>query len=482
MIEERAAAHQVSRTIAGRRTLVSTVSIVAVVAMAVSVVLTAAADDAAPYVVVISLDGLKPESYTQPGGADTPTLRRLASRGAFASGVVGEFPTLTFPSHTTLITGVPPAVHGIYNNRLFDPENRTFGAWYWYARDVRVPTLLDAVHARGLIAAAVSWPVTVGLDIDFLVPEFSPRTLDLLRGLSTPAHLLDDIEAARGAPLPWPITDAARTEIAAWIFRVHKPHLLMLHLVDTDTAQHESEPNSPQALAAIAAADRHVATVVDAVNASGLATRTNIVIVSDHGFLQAGRRLELNTLFRREGWLRVDDEGRVIAWDVYLQPAGGSGFVFLSRPDDAGLRDRVRTLLDTVASDPANGIERVLSAEDLRALGADPRASFAIDMKSGYYAGAGAGVGPLSGTPTGGIVVQSASRGGHGYDPSRPEMYASLIMAGPQVPNAGDLGIVRMTAIAPTIAAWLNVTLSPQAGEPLSGVMAPHHQLPGAQP
>jgi len=72
---------------------------------------------------------------------------------------------------------VPPAAHGIYNNRLLDPENRSFGAWYWYARDIEVPTLLDVVHARGLVAAAVSWPVTVGLDIDYLVPEYSPKTL-----------------------------------------------------------------------------------------------------------------------------------------------------------------------------------------------------------------------------------------------------------------------------------------------------------------
>ena len=281
------------------------------------------------------------------------------------------------------------------------------------------------------------------------------------------------------------MTDAARAEIAAWIFRVHKPHLLMLHLIDTDTVQHESEPNSPQALAAIAAADRYVATVLDGVNASGLAARTNIVIVSDHGFLPAGRRLELNTLFRREGWLRVDDEGRVVDWDVYLQASGGSGFVFLKHPGDAALRSRVRALLDSVAADPDNGIERVLSAEDLRALGADPRASFAIDMKSGFYVGGPGligGPGGGAGAGVGGLVVQAAARGGHGYDPSRPEMHASLIMAGPQVPRAGDLGIVKMTQIAPTIAAWLRVALSPQAAEPLSGVITPRLVAPGAEP
>ena len=99
------------------------------------------ADDAPPHVVMISIDGLKPEAYTQPGPADVPTLRKLAAEGAFARGVVGIFPTVTYPSHTTLITGVTPAVHGIYNNRILDAEDRSDAGWYWYARDITAPTL-----------------------------------------------------------------------------------------------------------------------------------------------------------------------------------------------------------------------------------------------------------------------------------------------------------------------------------------------------
>jgi hypothetical protein len=434
-------------------------AVIGAVALAASgLSMTAGADGAAPHVIVISIDGMKPETYTERGLAQVPTLQRLAARGVFASGVVGVLPTLTFPSHTTLITGVPPAVHGIYNNRILDPENRSYGAWYWYARDIKVPTLTGALRARGLTTAAVSWPASVGFDIDFLVPEFSPQSLAELRPLSRPATLLDEVEAAREHALPWPLTDAARAEIAAWIFRAHRPNLMLLHLVDTDTAQHYYGPRSREALASMAAADRHVATVLDAVHAAGLRARTDIVIVSDHGFIPAGQRLELNTLFKREGWLQVDEQGRVTQWEVYFQASGGSGFVFLKNTDDVKTRNRVRTILDAVASDPANGVERVLSTEDLRALGADPRASFAVDMRSGFYAGGGSSA----------LIVQATGRGGHGNDPSRPDLHASLIMAGPLVPRSGDLGIVRMTQIAPTIAAWFGVGLSPKADEPLA--------------
>ena len=412
--------------------------------------------------VVISIDGLSPSAYAEASGGDMPTLRRLAAEGARASGVVGVFPTVTYPSHTTMITGVPPAVHGIYNNRMLDPEGRSNGAWYWYARDIKTRTLVEAVREAGRHAAAIYWPVTVGMDIDVLLPEFSrsahPENLSLLRALSRPSTLIDDLEAERGRALPSPLDDAARAEMAAWVFRVHQPHLLLLHIFETDTIQHVYGPGSPQARTARVEADRNLAVVLDAIDDTGLGDRTNIVVVSDHGFLPVGRQLQVNAVFKEEGWLRVDARGRVTDWDAYFQPSGGSAFVFLDDGAGEDLRERVSGVLEELARDPANGIERILDGDELRALGADPRAAFAIDMRSGFYTGAAHD--RLLGEPPG--------KGGHGFHPSRPELHASLVMRGPDVPWSGDLGIVRMTQIAPTIARWFGVGLSREADVPLA--------------
>ena len=100
-------------------------------------------------------------------------------------------PTVTYPSHTTLITGVDPSVHGIYDNRIFDPEDKSDGAWFWYARNIKVPTLPMAARARGLRAAAVTWPVTIGMDLDYLAPEYigsrhHEESLRMLRAISQP--------------------------------------------------------------------------------------------------------------------------------------------------------------------------------------------------------------------------------------------------------------------------------------------------------
>jgi predicted AlkP superfamily pyrophosphatase or phosphodiesterase len=421
------------------------------------------AGSAAPdpgHVVMISIDGLMPSIYTAPGPAAVPTLRRLASEGAFAEGVVGVMPTVTYPSHTTLITGLLPADHGIVSNNILDPERRSNDAWYWYARDIVAPTLPGVLRARGLSAAAVSWPVTVGMDVDYLFPEFfrsrHPESLSLLRALSTP-RLIDAFDASGKGPFGWPPTDRDRTELAAFIIRTWRPHLTLLHIFESDSAQHDHGPGSAQALAAIERADAHVATILAAIDAAGLRDRTDVVVVSDHGFMSLERRLQLNALFKKEGLLSVDDRGAVTAWQAYFQSSGGSGFVHLRNPADTALTSRVQALLAAVAADPANGVDTVLDREDLSKLGADPRASFAVSMKPGFYTSEGHSelLGPTPG------------KGGHGFAPTRPEMRASLIAAGPHSKGRGALGLVRMTQIAPTIARWFGVTLSPNADRPL---------------
>src|SRR6201995_710603 len=111
---------------------------------------------AAP-VLMISVDGLRPGDVldAQTRGMKIPALRALLADSLYAQGVKNALPTVTYPNHTTLITGVWPARHGIPNNPTFDPLQQNMGGWYWYARDIKVPTLWDAVHASGRKVASL---------------------------------------------------------------------------------------------------------------------------------------------------------------------------------------------------------------------------------------------------------------------------------------------------------------------------------------
>src|ERR1017187_335849 len=124
---------------------------------------------------LISIDGLRPDYVLQADahGLKIPHLRRILREGAHASGARGVLPTVTYPSHTTIVTGDWPAKHGIYTNTTFDSLGKNFAAGYWDAEDIAVPTLWEAAAKAGLTVGSVSWPVSVGAkEIRYNVPEY----------------------------------------------------------------------------------------------------------------------------------------------------------------------------------------------------------------------------------------------------------------------------------------------------------------------
>jgi predicted AlkP superfamily pyrophosphatase or phosphodiesterase len=414
---------------------------------------------------LLSIDGLQPAAYTRPDelGLRVPNLRRLAREGSFSAGVEGVLPSVTYPSHTTLLTGVQPAVHGIYANTFVDPLAISNDAWYWYAKEVRVPTLVSAAKARGDKIGAVFWPVTVGLAADFLVPEFwrtgstDPSDLELLRAISTPG-LLASLEASRGRAFGIPVTDADRTDMALAILRAHRPTLLLLHLGDVDHEEHTFGPGSPQAAQAIEEADRNLGRLLAALDEFGLAGSTLVAVVSDHGFLRVERLIRPNVLLAENGLLEVDEKGKVTAWKAWFLSHGGTASLHLADPSDRATRTKVRDLLEAKRREPGSGIRAILDRDEIAALGGDPRAELFLEAADGFG---------VSRTLTGGWLADATDRGYHGYDPRRPAMHASLLLRGPGIASRRDLGLVPMTRIAPTLGTWLGVELAAEAAAPL---------------
>jgi len=426
------------------------------VAVVAALVVLAAAPAGRARLILISVDGLVPERYTSVTGS--PLLRDLAARGAFASGVVGVWPTNTRPTHTSLLTGVTPAMHGIVNNEPLDPERRRNPAFNWFAREIRVPTLVTAAEDAGLSTAVVGWPVSVGMHADWLLPTFNwthPRDAHLLRTLSTPG-VFDDYERQAGEPFGWPPTDERRVNMALLLLQAHRPDVTLLYLGEFDAYAHTYGLDGDWTASAAREVDRQLRRVLQVIDAQA-DPRTFVAIVSDHGFIDVEHAVGPNTLFAREGLIELDEDGGIRSWQAFSHGTGGSSLVYLGEPTDEATAGRAGDLLETFARDERSGIERILAREDLAREGADPAATFALAMRPGYSLIEDTN--RLFGNPY--IAAM------HGYPPERPEMRASFILTGPGLEGTGNLGVVRMTQIGPTLAKLLGITLSPEADNPI---------------
>jgi predicted AlkP superfamily pyrophosphatase or phosphodiesterase len=383
-------------------------------------------------------------------------LTELMRTGVYAEGVTGVLPTLTYPSHTTLVTGVAPAVHGIANNLTFDPTNTNQQGWYWYASDVRVGTLWQAAHYSGLRTANVHWPVTVAAKgIDDNLPQIwrsgGEDDRKLLAALATPG-LLPALEKQLG-PYAQGIDetvegDTVRVRFAEAILMHSTPAFMTVYLAGIDHEEHHSGPGSAAANATIERTDALVGELADA--ARRAMPDVTIAVVSDHGFLPVSTDVNLFAPFIAAGLVTLGPDSKVKSWDAEPWIAGGSAAVMLARPDDAVLVAKVKALLDRLAADPSYHIAAVLDRSVIEKAGGPAGASFMIALQRGYETGR---------DPAAANDAPSSYKGMHGYPPDDPEMRSTLIVAGPGLRGHGNLGIVDMRAIAPSLARILGVTL-----------------------
>src|SRR5579859_5985897 len=433
--------------------------------LAAALLIASSAARAAP-VLLVSVDGLRPGDVLEADarGIKIPTLKKLVADGAYASGVRNALPTVTYPNHTTLITGVWPAKHGIPNNPTFDPLQKNLGGWYWYSQDIKTRTLWDAVHDAGGTVASLSWPVSVGAkSIDFNVPEYwradIPEDLKLIRALSTPG-LVALLEKQTGLTLAQADgesveVDVGRTRFAGALIAAKRPRLTTVHLRGLDHAEHNSGPGSPQAKAVLETLDAALGRMI--AQARKAEPDLVVAIVSDHGFAPGDHSVNLIAPFVKAGLITLDAKNKVTAWQA--EPWGGaSAAVVLAHPGDAALKAKVSKLLNELAAKPELGIAHVADAVEIARLGGTPMASFWVDFTPGYAMGTDPAAPP---------VGPATVKGTHGYFPTHPEMRATFILSGPSVAKRGSLGEVDMRDIAPTLARIMDVSLPQADGKPL---------------
>jgi len=381
-------------------------------------------------------------------------------------------PTVTWPNHTSLVTGVTPAKHGVlFNGTLVrDPDvPPRVEPWRDKKDMVQVPTLYDVVHDRGMTAAQVDWVAILNApSISWEFPERPERPEtkpSIVREMVTAGAISQqDADGFASQNIVW--RDEVWTDAAIHILRTHRPNLLLFHLLALDSMQHRYGPKTPAAMVTMARLDSQVGRVLNALDDAGMTARTTLFVVSDHGFKAVQKQVLPNVALRDAGLITVES-GKVTATKAYVVSEGGSAFMYVTSADpDGDLLRRARQAISGL-----EGIDRIVEPAEYGALGLPQPSSdrqvgaLLLTAKSGYSFAAGA---------TGEKTVVDApegSLGTHGYVSSDPEIQALFIASGRGIKSAVKLQSVDNVDVTPTAAELLGVELKNVDGKVLTEIL-----------
>jgi len=435
-------------------------------------------DPTGKHLVMVSIDGLSPDIYLNDRdlGIEVPNLKSIMRGGVYAEGMRGVVPTVTYPSHTTMVTGVLPATHGIIRNHKRD------GTPYYYARDIRVATLWDVAREAGLNTALITWPATIGANVEWLIPENLSIRVDDLRELiradATPG-LFEQLEGDRG-PVKLPSFDNPEAGeyldrmtggFAAQLLREQRPDLLFVHFLDADHWQHGKGPWTDGAMRAFERVDVQLGLLLKAARDAGIFEDTIFVVVGDHGFVQIHTGINVMGLLAEAGVLDVGNDGKLVTGDIEVQASGGSASVFISGDDGSeNSVSEVESALETTVASRYRNLLRVATREELHARGGFPDADLALFAAPGFYFVASDSI--QVAMPT--LVFEgNIFQGSHGFDPDLPEMATGFMIRGPGIRKGLRIPLIRMLDVAPTLAGLLGLELDQAQGLELLGLRQP---------
>ncbi|MBV9033422.1 MAG: alkaline phosphatase family protein [Acidobacteriaceae bacterium] len=354
-----------------------------------------------------------------------PHLRRMLEEGRYAQGVVGVWPTITWPSHTSLITGVRPDQHGILGNRRPKSEG---GDYYWTVNLLKAPTLWQAAMEHGLVTASITWPVTTDASISFDLPEYFQRrnggSMDFLSVArkSTPPELMDEISRAYPSfPQQW-VDDRTRTLATIFLLRQKAPDLLLVHFVDLDSEEHDQGPFETNANAILERTDELIGEILHVLPAN-----YQLALVSDHGFERVDKTVDLSVLLEK-----AEIKGK-------LRSMGG-----IAATND----ESVAEFLRGAQRDPTNGIEREIPHEELVRYAPDLKDSAGVFEPVEHVMFGVNKNGDFAGPPY--------EKGNHGFWPLRADYRSVFVLYGRDVRH-GTEPEMQMVDIAGRLASSLGL-------------------------
>ena len=401
--------------------------------------------DRKPMVIVISLDAFAAKSLEDPN-LPAPTLHKLMQTGSYAAAMQPINPTVTWPNHTAMVTGVNASKHHVLVNGLIRGQRGTDDPTIQFEAPksvlVAVPTVYDVVHQAGMTTAEVDWvAITKPGTIDWAFTERadpSPIVDDLLNdGAVTKdglAHFFKPSQAWR---------DRIYTLAAVDILKKHHPNLTLIHLLALDGIEHKTGYGNDAGRNTIAFLDDRVKDIVDAVREAGDLDRTTFLIVSDHGQESTHFVMHPNALLR-------DSESKP-GGQTYAIPEGGYALLYQQHATPASTAALAKLFQGQT------GVRAVLTPEQAAKDGWPTPAQTPQAPDLLLYATDDYKFGDGDQLP---FVTPALESGAHGYVNTVPLMQAIFIASGRGVKATGKIPAIPNIDVAPTIAQLLGVQMN----------------------
>ncbi|HWB98919.1 MAG TPA: ectonucleotide pyrophosphatase/phosphodiesterase [Bryobacteraceae bacterium] len=356
-------------------------------------------------------------------GMKIPNLRQLLARSRYADGVVGVWPTITWPSHTSMLTGQVPDRHGILANAAGVPDPALS---YWSYAKIKLPTLTQCVRQRGGTVGAVHWPVTVDAPANWNLPEVYARRngdssdMDTVARYATPGLMDELIRAYPSFNEEW-FDDRPKVQAVTYILKNKHPDLMLVHLAELDSAEHNEAPFTPHAKAVLERTDELIGEMLKA-----LPKDYDLALVSDHGFEQVDHIAQLKVMAAAAGVTGP------------LTVAGG-----LVTTTDANVATWLR------AQSGEGDVGREIAHDELVTYAPASSAAVAAFEPAPHV--------QFGNASSGEARTKPGEKGNHGFWPTRPDYHSIYLLSGPGV-TPGKLGEIQMVSLEKRLEAVIGIS------------------------
>lgn len=411
----------------------------------------------AKHVIIVTVDGFRPDFYLDTSW-HANNIRSLMKEGAHANGVNSVLPSMTYPSHTTIVTGVQPVKHGVYYNGMFEPNGST-GKMYWNDSSIKVPTLWKAVQQKGLKASALFWPVSAEAPVSYNIPDIGGMGEAVREKFSRPAGFIDTLkkEVFNGTNKIEYGKDENVGKIAAYVIKKDQPNLMTIHLFSVDHAEHQQGREGDMVKAAIADADSAVGIIADALKDAGIWNNTVLIVTGDHGFVTVKTSVNPNVWLANAGLMndvKADD------WKAQFYCVGGSAYLYLKDKNDTKTLTEVKEILSKLPEEDKE-LFRILTDEQLKVIGANPEVSLVLSGENGASFG----------NASKGEAVKPGKGGTHGYYPDFHQIQTGFVAHGPGIKKGSTIPEMNLRDIAPSVAKLLGIDFPSAVGKVPNGLL-----------